>query len=144
MNRNALLVLGLIIVAILVLIFAFNRPAADEMQEDMNNAATSTVSAMDQTAARVEAAADLTAIQARAQAGATYEDLREDLADVRARIATSYENAEGAAAAEWAELEADFDGIEASARTGTSSFLDSLASLVARLSADVRVESETE
>lgn len=144
MNRTGLIVLIIAIVGVLVLLFAFNRPAMDEARENTEDVATTTASAMNQTATRAEAAAELTALRARVEAGETYADLQEDFAEVRARVAASYENAEGAAATEWAEVQADFDNLEASARAGTSSFLDSLASLIARLSADVRVESETE
>ncbi|HEY0948301.1 MAG TPA: hypothetical protein VGE53_02350 [Candidatus Paceibacterota bacterium] len=144
MNRTGLIVLIIAIIGLLVLFFAFNRPAMDEARENTEDMATTTASAMNQTATRAEAAAELTALRARVEAGETYADLQEDFARVRARVATSYENAEGAAADEWAEVQADFDNLEASARAGTSSFLDSLASLIARLSADVRVESETE
>lgn len=144
MNRTGLIVLIIAIVGILVLLFAFNRPAMEEARENTEDVATTTSSAMNQTATRAEAAAKLTALRARVEAGETYADLQEDFTQVRARVAASYEDAEGAAAAEWAEVQADFDDLEASARAGTSSFLDSLASLIARLSADVRVESETE
>lgn len=144
MNRTGFIVLAVAVVGILILLFAFNRPSMDEARENTEDLATTTVSAMDQTATRVQAAAELTSLRARVEAGETYTDLSEDFAQIRTRLATSYENAEGAAADEWAEVQADFDNLEASARAGTSSFLDSLASLIARLSADVRIESEGE
>lgn len=143
MNRAASIwvVLGLLVLGIL-LVLAFKSPA--EVDESMDQTATSTAQAVDRTVVRAEAAADLTALQARVAAGETYDSLKDDFADVRTRLAASYENAEGAAAEEWAEISADFDSFEASARTGTSNFLDVLARLIGRFSADVRVETEGE
>ena len=136
--------LAVAIVGILVLMFALNRPAVDETRENAEAVATSTGASLDRASAQAEAGISLAALRARAEAGATYEDLSEDFAQVRARLATAYEGAEGAAAEEWADIEAGFDELEASARAGSSSFLDSIASLIARVSADVRVESGTE
>ena len=144
MNRTGLIVLVIVIVGIFLLMFALNRPAVDETRENAEAVATSTDASFDRASAQAEAGISLAALRARAEAGATYEDLSEDFAQVRARLATAYEGAEGAAAEEWADIEAGFDGLEASARAGSSSFLDSIASLIARLSADVRVESGTE
>jgi len=143
MNRAASIwiVLGLLVIGIL-LVLAFKSPA--EVDESMDQTATSTAQAMDRTAARTEAAAELTALQARIVAGETYDSLKDDFAEVRANLAAAYQNAEGEAAQEWTEINADFDSFEASARTGTSNFLDVLARLIGRFSADVRVESAGE
>jgi len=114
------------------------------VDESMDQTATTTAQAMDRTAARAEAATELTALQARVVAGETYESLKDEFAEVRTNLAGAYENAEGAAAEEWTEISADFDSFEESARTGTSNFLDVLARLIGRFSADVRVETEGE
>ncbi|MDP3402877.1 MAG: hypothetical protein Q8S35_02900, partial [bacterium] len=87
---------------------------------------------------------ELTALQARVVAGETYDSLKDDFAKVRTNLAAAYENVEGEAAQEWAEISSDFDEFEASAREGTSNFLDVLARLIARFSADIRVESAGE
>ena len=99
---------------------------------------------MDTAAARTEAAADLTALRVRVEAGETYAELEDEFAQVRARLTAAYENAEGAAAEEWQDIRVGFDEFEASARAGTSNFLDSVNALIARFSADVRTETEAE
>lgn len=143
MNRAASIwiVLGLLVIGIL-LVLAFKSPA--EVDESMDQTATSTAQAIDRTAARTEAAAELTALQARVVAGETYDSLRDEFAEVRTNLAAAYKNVEGEAAQEWTEINADFDAFEASARAGTSNFLDVLARLIGRFSADVRVESAGE
>ncbi|MES2931816.1 MAG: hypothetical protein V4682_03965 [Patescibacteria group bacterium] len=143
MNRAASIwvVLGLLVLGIL-LVLAFKSPA--QVDESMDQTATSTVQAVDRTAARAEAAADLTALQARVVAGETYDSLKDEFAEVRTNLAAAYENVEGEAAEEWTEISADFDAFEASAREGTSNFLDVLTRLIGRFSADVRVESAGE
>ncbi len=143
MNRAASIwiVLGLVVLGIL-LILAFRSPA--DVDESMDQAATSTAQVIDRAAARTEASAELTALQARIVAGETYDSLKDDFAKVRTNLAAAYENVEGEAAQEWAEISSDFDEFEASAREGTSNFLDVLARLIARFSADIRVESAGE
>lgn len=134
-------ILGLLVLALLAY-FAFG--GARETEQVAEQTATTTAQAFDGTAVRAQAAADLTALKVRAEAGETYESLAADFAQVRARTAAAYENAEGAAAEEWAELDADFDSFEASARAGTGNFLDSVSALISRFSADVRVETAAE
>lgn len=143
MNRAATIwiILGLVVLGIL-LFLAFRNPAA--VDDTMNATATTTAQAVDRTAVRADAAADLTALRARIEAGETYDSLKDDFADVRARLAASYDNAEGAARDEWQDISADFDSFEASAREGSSDFLDALSRLISRFSADVRVETEGE
>lgn len=146
MNRAATIwiILGLVVVAIIAY-FAFNRPADMENAGDVTpDTAQEAAVAGDSMMARSEARAELTTLRARAEAGETYDELASDFAQVRARVAASYANAEGEAAAEWDELQADFDSFEASAREGTSDLLDAFSNLIDRLSADIRVETETE
>ena len=143
MNRAASIwiVLGLLIVGIL-LVLAFKSPA--DVDESMDQTATTTAQATDRSTARAEAATELTALQARIEAGETYDSLQSDFAEVRANLAAAYQNVEGEAAEEWTQIAADFDAFETSAREGTSNFLDVLARLIGRFSADVRVESAGE
>lgn len=141
MNRTGLIWVVLGIVAILILIFALNRPVTEEAME---NTATTTAAVVDREAARAEAATDLAALRVRAEAGESYDDLSTEYAEVRADLAAAYDNAEGAAAEEWAEIRADFDAFEASAREGTGNLLEVFANLISRLSADVRVETSAE
>lgn len=143
MNRAAVIwiVLGLIVIAVL-LAFALNRPEA--VENAMQETATTTEQMVDQSAVRATAAADLTVLQARIEAGETYESLEGEFAEVRADLASAYQNAEGRAAEEWDDISAAFDTFEASARAGTGNVLDALTRLIASFSADVRVESETE
>lgn len=146
MNRTALIwtVLG-IIVLVLIAFALVNRPdTAENVNEAANTVATSTENAGAQLSARTEAAVSLTALQARIAAGETYESLADEFAEVRTNLASAYENAEGETQEEWQDLERDFDSFEASARAGTSGFLDLLSNLIARLSADVRVETADE
>lgn len=143
MNRAASMwiVLGLLVLGIL-LVLVFKSPA--QVDESMDQTATTTAQSMDRTAARAEAATELAALQARVEAGETYDSLKADFTEVRTNLATAYENVEGEAAQEWAEIAADFDAFEVSAREGTSNFLNVLTRLIGRFSADVRVESPGE
>ena len=143
MNRAAVIwiVLGLVVIAILVAL-AMNRP--EDVGDAVEDTATTTGQMIDRSAVRATAAADLAALEARIEAGETYEELEDEFAEVRADLAAAYENAEGRAAEEWEEVSAEFDAFEASARSGTSNVLDALARLIASFSADVRVETEAE
>lgn len=143
MNRAGVIwVLIAIVIVGLIAFFAFGgaRTTEDAVDQTADTAGEN----VDRAAARTQAATELTMLRARAEAGETYDDLAEDFAQVRARVAAAYQNAEGEAAEEWSEISADFDSFEASARAGTSNFLDSLSSLISRFSADVRVETENE
>lgn len=139
-------IIGLVILALLFY-FALNRPSGpDEADQPMpvNEAQVGTSGAMEQTAARAEARAELAALQARAEAGETYEELAADFTRVRANLALAYRNAEGEAAQEWQRLSAGFEEFETSVRSGTSDLLDSFADLIDRFSANVDAEAETE
>ncbi len=142
-NKNLWIVLGLIAAA-LVLFFLFGRDPVEETGEAMNQAATSTSQAVDRTALRADAAADLTALRVRQEAGESYESLQDNYAEVRARLAASYQNVEGEAKEEWDQTLTAFDEFEANARAGTSNSLDLLTRLIASLSADVRTETAAE
>jgi hypothetical protein len=135
--------LGIIVLALLAF-FAFGNRDAEEASDTPSATSALTEDAMARDAARAEAATELTVLRARAEAGETYETLADEFSEVRANLAAAYANAEGEAAEEWTELQADFDAFEASARAGTSNFLDSITSLIDRFSADVRVEAEGE
>ena len=117
-----------------------NEPRVENTQETAREGVTDTERAL----ARAEASTELAALRARIEAGETYESLEDDFAAVRTRLAASYESTEANVQAEWNEIEAEFQTFEDSARAGTSNFLDTLASLIANLSADVRVETEAE
>lgn len=142
-NRTIWIVLGVVVVA-LVLFLLLGRNPGDDMVRTTNQMATTTEQAIDRASVRAEAAADLTALRARQEAGETYESLRNEYAEVRTRLAAAYENAEGEAREEWTELSADFDQFEADARAGTGNVLDALARIISNLSADVRVETSAE
>lgn len=144
---NGSKVIGIVIVlALLALIiyFLLGRNPVEDVQEGAQQVATTTEQVADRAAVRADAAADLTALRARQEAGETYESLQDEYAEVRASLAAAYENAEGEAQQEWNEIRDDFDDFEASARAGTSNFLDALTNLIARISADVRVETSNE
>lgn len=135
--------LGIAVLAVLAFMaFGANRTTPEAVENTPPGTMPQAADAMERDAARAQAALELSALEARAEAGETYDTLADEFAQVRARLAASYENAEGAAAEEWTELRTDFDALEASARDGTSTFLDSLANLIARFSTEVRVESE--
>ncbi len=145
MNRAGTIwvIIGLVILLVLAY-FAFGNKDAEMVENNAAQTATTTAQAMDNAALRTQAQADLAALRVRAEAGETYADLEEDFTQVRARLAAAYANAEGEAAEEWADIDAGFDSFEASARAGTSNFLDSITTLISRFSADVRVETENE
>jgi len=132
-------IVGIVVIALLAF-FALQRPEATE--STLENAGNEAADGMERAAIRTETAADLMALRVRAEAGESYADLESEFALVRAKIAAAYDNAEGEAKEEWRDLQVGFDEFEASARTGTSNFLDDLNGLIARFSADVRTESE--
>lgn len=140
-NKTLWIVLA-IIAAALLLFFLLGRDPVQETVDTANQ--TTTAQITERAAVRAEAVADLTALHARQEAGESYESLRSSYKEVRNRLATSYENAEGTARQEWYELSEAFNQFEASARAGTSNSLDLFARLVASLSADVRTETAAE
>jgi len=142
-NKTLWIVLA-VIAAALLLFFLLGRDAVQETADTANQVATTTAEATDRATVRAEAVVDLTALHARQEAGESYESLRSSYKEVRNRLATSYENAEGTARQEWYELNEAFNQFEASARAGTSNSLDLFARLIASLSADVRTETVTE
>jgi len=145
MNRAGTIwiVIGVVVLLFLAY-FAFGNKDAEMVEERAAAQATSTAQAMDNAALRTQAQADLAALRVRAETGETYADLEDDFAGVRARLASAYATAEGETAEEWADISAGFDAFEASARAGTSNFLDSITSLISQFSTDVRVETESE
>lgn len=142
-NKTLWIVLA-IIAAALLLFFLLGRDSAQETADTANQAATTRAQITERAAVRAEAVADLTALHARQEAGESYESLRSSYKEVRSRLATSYENAEGTARQEWYELSEAFNQFEASTRAGTSNSLDLFARLIASLSADVRTETAAE
>ncbi|MDB5265029.1 MAG: hypothetical protein JWN64_600 [Parcubacteria group bacterium] len=136
-NKNVWIVVGVVILLLLAFL-AFGRGAADKAVNNTQQAATTTAQAMDRTAVRAQAVADLTALRAREQAGETYDSLKDQYAAVRARLAASYENADEAGKQEWAAISANFDEFEAQARAGTGNFLDTLSNLIKKLSVNVQ------
>ncbi|GEM_PF-1196152 len=143
-NKTIIWVVLIVIAVAVILFFLIRREPVQETTDTANQIATTTVQTADRAAARAEAAADLTALRVRQEAGESYESLRNDYAEVRSRLAASYEDAEGAAQQEWAELSEEFDEFEASVRVGASNSLDLLTRLIASLSADIRTETTTE
>ena len=142
-NRTIWIVVGLAVLALLAYLAFGNRPV-EEAAEATQQEATTTARSAEIVSARTEAAAELTALRARQEAGETYADLQDDYAAVRTRLAAAYANAEGETKQEWAELQADFDQFEAGARANTGGFLERLSTLIGRLAADARVESAGE
>jgi len=146
MHKAGIIWILLALIVLLVLAyFVFGGPrTADRTTISVQETATTTVQTINRAAARTQAQVDLTALRARAEAGETYASLESSFAQVRTRLAAAYQDTEGQAAQEWASLNADFDSFEASARAGTSNFLDSITNLIGRFSADVRVETAGE
>lgn len=142
-NNKVWIVLGIIVVGLL-LFFLFGRSPVRDTAEVVSKTATSTAQATDRAAVRAEAATELIALRARQQAGESYDSLKDNYAQVRTRLAASYENAEGETREQWSEVNGMFDEFEASARAGTGNTLDLLARLISSLSADVRTEKPTE
>lgn len=142
-NKVVWIVLALVLLALLLFLLLGRNPA-EEAANNIYQAATTTEQVALRAAVRTEAAAELAALQARQQAGESYETLRTAFADVRVRLAAAYENAEDEAQQEWEEIKVDFDAFEAGARAGTSNSLNALNRLIARLSADVRTETSSE
>lgn len=150
MNRSYLIwiLLAVAVVAVLVFfMFAGTRTPADtseEIEDQASEAASESADAFNQSVVRAEVATELTALRVRAEAGETYDELVADLTEARQELERSYVNVQGSAAEEWDEIRSEFDRIEAAGRSNASDFLDSLSSLIARLSAEVEVETEIE
>lgn len=150
MNRSYLvwILLAVAVVAVLIFfMFAGTRTPTDTPEEIENQASEATSESEDafsRSVVRAEAATELAALRVRAEAGETYDDLVADLTEARQGLEHAYINTQGSVAEEWNEIRSEFDRIEAAGRSNASDFLDSLSSLIARLSADVEVEAEVE
>jgi hypothetical protein len=141
------IIIGIIVIALLASL-AFGLGDEEEMQMATTTptaqVATSTMTVEDLARVRAEAVTELASLRARVAAGESYEALADDYAAVRARVTAAYASAGVAASDEWQDIQAGFNSFEASARAGGSAALDSFASLIASLSADVGTETPAE
>lgn len=142
-TRSIWIVVAVLVLAFLAFLF-YRTNTPEEVVETGQQVATSTAETATIAAARTQAAADLTALRVRQEAGETYASLEDEYADVRVNLAATYANAGAEAKEEWAEVNADFDAFEASARAGTSDVLSTLATLINRLAGDVGTENPGE
>lgn len=137
--------LGLAVVALLATIAFNTQDTADNgMAPPPEAANTDLAPTINLAQVRADAAADLAALRARAEAGEAYDALAGDFATIRAHVTAAYQAAGTSTSAEWHDVQTDLDTFEASIRTGSSNVLDSFASLIARFSTDVRTETGTE
>ena len=141
------IVVGIAVIALLASLVSGTRDADTAGMEAAQQPIATTTDVADAAnlaQVRADAATDLVALRARAEAGESYEELADDYAAVRSRVTVAYQAAGASAADEWQDVQASFDSFEASARAGSSGILDSFASLIARFSADVRTETSAE
>lgn len=122
--------------------------AADEMGDVVDSAGDDMATAVDEVAAEANVAWDRAAVQMdqmgeRIESGTDYaaEAAADDVARLRADLAIAYENAEGEAAEEWAELQPELEEAEMALRAGSANALDNVAALLQRTSRSLCDES---
>jgi len=163
-NSTMLTIIGIIAVAALVLAWtAFNRTGkdlenmvADQVEEAYEATANitqdgaraverETVSAMNDAellAARAEARAELLAIEARIEAGETYDDVQADLSKIETDLELAYNSAERKATQEWNVVQTGFQNIENGLRTSAAETLEFIAGTALLLEEDVRYDNQ--
>jgi len=161
-NSTLLIIIGIISVLALVLAWtAFNRTGQDLenlVAEQVEEAYQATAEATRDGAkaveagaeeladdaallsARAEARAELLAIEARVEAGETIDDVQADLDEIERDLGRAYTNAEREAMEEWNDVQAGFQDIENSLRTGTAEALEFIGGTILLLEDEVRYD----
>lgn len=119
---------------------AQNVESADDIETDLEEATTGVRMA----AAKVEAQVALAIIQARVEAGETYEDVAVDINTVQTELEEAYANASNQTQADWKEIQIALTNLKEELRVGTGDALEYFAEIALLLEADVRADEETE
>ena len=138
-----------IIIAIIALLFAFAAYSragvsdhddmavvTDELNDDDE------LNQLNLQKARLEAATRLTALEARQETAENYEEFEAEVKDIREDLASAYAEAKLESSQEWTELQGELDTLEQNIRDKSANVLDVLRAFTARLSTDVRSDSE--
>lgn len=147
-NKTALgWIVGIVVVLALIAIafFAFtgaDEEAAREAERNIEEGTERAMTEAERIAARSEARAELLALEARVEADEGYDALADEVSEIRSNLAEAYEDAEGAAAAEFRGIDEDFARLETSLRTGTADVLEVFADLMLRLEGEVRTDED--
>lgn len=122
--------------------------AADQLGDVVDSAGDDMGTAAVEVAAEAGVAWDRAAVQMdrmgeQIESGTEYaaEAAADDVARLRSDLAIAYENAEGEAAEEWAELQPELEKAEMALRAGSANALDNLSELLTRTSRSLCDES---
>lgn len=140
------------LIALVIAWAAYNRAGTDleeqavqeteegiaEVEEGAETAAEET----EQAAARAEARTELLAVRARVEADENYAEAVSEVNQIENRLAAAYEDAGEDARQEWAEMQEEFDQLEAGLRSGTANALELFAGLTLLLENEIRVDEE--
>ena len=140
------------LIALVIAWAAYNRAGTDleeqavqeteegiaEVEEGAETAAEET----EQAAARAEARTELLAVRARVEADENYAEAVSEVNQIEDRLAAAYEDAGEDARQEWAEMQQEFDQLEAGLRSGTANVLELFAGLTLLLENEIRVDEE--
>lgn len=163
-NTGLILVIGIISLVALVLAWtAYNRSGEDvtaqveqgvaelametqqntnEVENEIEMATSEVVGATQDVLIRAEARAELVTLQAELEAEENYMEAATEVAQLRAELNDTYQNATGEVQMQWQELDQGLEQFEQSARTESADALEVLGGLIIMLEADVRTDQE--
>ena len=132
--KNAFWIIGILLIAAGAFLF-FAGSSDTDMSEGTQDPASSEQQEAD---FRADARARLAALEASFEANANAEGLADAVAAIKADLEASFSAAGEEAQAQWADVEASFDSLEASIRAGASDILDRFAEVSLRLSTELQ------
>lgn len=156
---HAWLIGGIAVLALILAWVAFNRSGEDviptaaeeaaEAERELEASVEATAEAIEETivtataearvaAARVEARADLLALQTKLQADAAYENTTEDLNQIEADLEVAYTNTSADLQSEYQEIQSELETLGDAIQNGTADVLESIAEVSLMFKADVR------
>jgi F0F1-type ATP synthase membrane subunit b/b' len=116
-----------------------------ENYNDVGNNIENSINSVSESAqdlqARAEVRTELLALQTRLSVEEGYDAAADEVKDIRANLAATYEGVEDSAKQNWQQLDIELDQLEQSIRTNSADALETLAGFMLNLEADVRVDS---
>lgn len=136
----AWLALVLAVVALIVGWMALSRVPDESAVETLRTENAESIAELRRENARFQAESRLNALNTNAELRASSSVYAAEVQAIRSDLEAAYENGAAAARAEWEELAPRFDQLESQIRSGTADTLQTLRSLIGRLSEDARTE----
>ncbi|PIR60995.1 MAG: hypothetical protein COU68_01770 [Candidatus Pacebacteria bacterium CG10_big_fil_rev_8_21_14_0_10_45_6] len=92
----------------------------------------------------LEAKAKIATLRARIVAGATYEEVEEDMAELNVEIEQAYVNAKFETQQKWTEMNQELQDLETALRDNTADAINALDRVLERFETDVRYDEASE